>query len=172
MSKPFRLPFYHNLVFFLSVIVMICFAVYIVVLNEHPWLKEAFGTVVIPREFRYIMLLIIIGNILVTYIFEKAAIQRCLATACQRRREADRLKRIQTDMESAKAILFETVVEEGRPVVAPRKVTVIGGPVKKEEEVVKEEERRDEVKKKNRFVKRRSQKKRGGEEGEIKPSIN
>ena len=47
--------------------------------------------VVIPRDFRYIMLMLVLTNTLATMLFEKLAVSLCIAPISQMRQELARI---------------------------------------------------------------------------------
>jgi hypothetical protein len=50
------------------------FAFYFINLNEHQWVYDVFFLLPIPGYFRHWLLLIVFGNSLITYVFEKVIV--------------------------------------------------------------------------------------------------
>ncbi len=102
VSHPFRQPMYKNWMFVFFIAANLFFAFYFIHLNEHEWLNEVFFFVVIPGSFRHWLLLIIFGNCLLTYLFEKVAI-KYLSEWNYRRQERIRCERIDEEVIKARA---------------------------------------------------------------------
>ena len=101
-SKPFRMPLYHNTPFIIALSLLSCFGLYVIVFNEHKWLQEFFQIVVIPAEFRYIMLMLVLGNTSLTLIYEKFLMSKCLAPITQMRTELARVDQIAAEMNATR----------------------------------------------------------------------
>lgn len=50
------------------------FAFYFINLNEHQWVSDVFFLLPIPGSFRHWLLLIVFGNSLITYVYEKVIV--------------------------------------------------------------------------------------------------
>lgn len=113
VSYPFRKPMYHNLPFCFFVLSLAFFAFFWIVLNEVEWVGETFYTMIIPQSFRYWTLMIVLGNSLLTYFFEKLfvyAIQVCNYARLQNKR----LRRIEEQVFIAKNILKQRLPAKGK----------------------------------------------------------
>lgn len=74
VSYPFRKPMYHNPPFCFFALSLTFFAFFWIVLNDVEWVGEMFYTMIIPQDFRYWTLMIVLGNSLLTYFFEKIVV--------------------------------------------------------------------------------------------------
>lgn len=74
ISKPFRQPLYTNLYFTLSLIILLAFGTYIV-LTDDSWVINLFELEsTTTMTFRLYLLIIVVVNSIVTYLFEKIAV--------------------------------------------------------------------------------------------------
>jgi len=74
VSHPFRKPMYRNWMFVFFIFANTFFAFYFINLNEHQWVADVFFLMPIPGDFRHWLLLIVFGNSLITYLFEKVVV--------------------------------------------------------------------------------------------------
>jgi len=95
---------YHNLPFCFFALSLTFFAFFWIVLNEVYWVEEMFYTMQIPQTFRYWTLMIVFGNSLLTYFFEKIVVY-ALQVCNYRRLQSKRLARIEDQVVVAKSAL-------------------------------------------------------------------
>ncbi len=101
-SKPYRQPFSSNKLFLLFSLFLTLFAFYIIVFNEHPWLQLYFHTVVLPKEFRYITLMLVLLNTVCTLFFEKIVVARFIQPVSYVKTELKRIARMEAEMSISK----------------------------------------------------------------------
>jgi len=65
---------YHNPPFCFFALSLTFLAFFWIVLNDVEWVGEMFYTMIIPQDFRYWTLMIVLGNSLLTYFFEKIVV--------------------------------------------------------------------------------------------------
>ncbi len=102
VSHPFRKPMYKNWMFVFFVAANTFFGFYFINLNEHQWVYDVFFMLNIPGSFRHWLLLIIFGNCLITYLFEKVVVYY-LSIWNQGRLEKKRLATIADEIKTARA---------------------------------------------------------------------
>lgn len=75
ISKPFRQPLYSNLWFLLSLLLLLGFDLYIVLSKDHfiTWLMTLMEDG-IELNYRFFILLVVVANAMVSYIFEKLVV--------------------------------------------------------------------------------------------------
>lgn len=75
ISKPFRKPLYTNLIFTVSIMIMIALCSFIL-FSDEPWLIDFFSLMEegMPMQFRLWLALLVCANFVVTYVFEKFGI--------------------------------------------------------------------------------------------------
>jgi len=101
VSHPFRKPMYKNWPFVFFIFANTFFAFYFINLNEQQWVYDVFFLLPIPGSFRHWLLLIIFGNCLITYMFEKVVVYY-ISEWNQRRLERKRLQVIEFDVQTAR----------------------------------------------------------------------
>lgn len=75
ISKPFRQPLYTNLWFLLSLLVLLGFDVYVVLSRDDfiTWLMTLMEEG-IELNYRFFILLVVVANAIVSYMFEKLVV--------------------------------------------------------------------------------------------------
>jgi len=101
VSHPFRQPMYKNWMFVFFVFAETFFGFYFINLNQHQWVYDVFYMLPIPGDFRHWLLLIIFGNCLLTYLFEKVVVYY-ISIWNQNRLERKRLASIEKEVEAAR----------------------------------------------------------------------
>lgn len=102
VSHPFRKPMYKNWMFVFFVFANTFFGFYFINLNEHQWVYDVFYLLNIPGYFRHWLLLIIFGNCLVTYLFEKVIVYY-ISQWNHDRQERKRQQLIKEEVQTARA---------------------------------------------------------------------
>lgn len=102
VSHPFRKPMYYNWMFVFFIFANTFFAFYFINLNEHQWVSDVFFLLPIPGSFRHWLLLIVFGNSLMTYVFEKVVVYY-VSIWDQGRLERKRLASIQKEVAQARS---------------------------------------------------------------------
>lgn len=92
---------YYNYLFVFFAFANIFFAFFFIVLNEVQWVQDMFFFKIIPGSFRYWTLMIVMGNSLATYLFEKIIVYK-IQVCNQRRQETKRLSSIESEMKEAR----------------------------------------------------------------------
>ena len=78
------------------------FAFYFINFNEHQWVSDVFFLLPIPGSFRHWLLLIVFGNSLITYVFEKVIVSY-VSIWDQARLERKRVATINKEVAQARA---------------------------------------------------------------------
>jgi magnesium-transporting ATPase (P-type) len=75
ISKPFRQPLYSNVWFAMSLVILIGFDIYIVV-SDDSFITSLMDLTEegLEMNYRFFILLVVVGNALVSYVFEKLAV--------------------------------------------------------------------------------------------------
>jgi magnesium-transporting ATPase (P-type) len=75
ISKPFRQPLYTNVWFALSLVILLGFDIYIVV-SDDSFITSFMNLIEegIELNFRFFILLVVVANALVSYMFEKLVV--------------------------------------------------------------------------------------------------
>jgi hypothetical protein len=92
---------YKNWMFVFFVFAETFFGFYFINLNQHQWVYDVFYMLPIPGDFRHWLLLIIFGNCLLTYLFEKVVVYY-ISIWNQNRLERKRLASIEKEVEAAR----------------------------------------------------------------------
>lgn len=87
-------------------LILTFFAFFWIVLNEVYWVGDTFFLMEIPTSFRFWTLMIVFGNSLMTYLFEKVIVYQ-IQICDQRRLEAKRLRIINNELAEAKTYCQE-----------------------------------------------------------------
>jgi len=102
VSHPFRKPMYTNWLFVFFIFANTFFAFYFINLNEHQWVADVFFLMNIPGYFRHWLLLIVFGNCLITYLFEKVIVY-FISVWDQGRLERKRLANINFEVDKSRS---------------------------------------------------------------------
>lgn len=75
ISKPFRQPLYSNVWFAMSLVILIGFDIYIVV-SDDSFITSLMDLTEegLDMNYRFFILLVVVGNALVSYVFEKLVV--------------------------------------------------------------------------------------------------
>ena len=75
ISRPFRKPLYTNVIFTVSIMIMIAFSSFIL-MSDELWLTDFFDLREegMPMQFRLWLAVLVFANFVVTYVFEKLGI--------------------------------------------------------------------------------------------------
>ena len=101
ISKPFRQPLYTNLYFTISLIILMVFSGYMVMSNESwmLWLFDIEDNV--SLEFRLTIMIAIVINSIVSYLFERFAIWY-VSQWWKNRKDAIKMKNLEKEIEEEK----------------------------------------------------------------------